>query len=130
VRSTFTLNLLPGSIGRLTNTMGTDIYNVVKAEYIAMRLASLAGLNVSPVRMETALGKDVLLVERLKGGWTRKAFVSALTMFEFDEMMATRTAASMRSGLHQSGFSQAGQKTHQSLVVSPIASTSRRTQFI
>ena len=58
-----------------------------------MRLARLAGLNVPSVRMETALGKDVLLVERFdrernKRGWTRKAFVSALTMFEFDEMMA------------------------------------------
>jgi len=74
-------------------SMSTDIYNVVKAEYVAMRLASLAGLNVSPVRMETALGKDVLLVERfdrerVKGGWSRKEFVSALTMFELDEMMA------------------------------------------
>jgi len=43
--------------------------------------------------METALGKDVLLVERFdreskKGGWTRKAFVSALTLFELDEMLA------------------------------------------
>jgi serine/threonine-protein kinase HipA len=71
----------------------TDIYNVVKAEYVAMRLASLAGLNVSPVRMETALGKDVLLVERFDrehktSGWGRKAFVSALTMFELDEMLA------------------------------------------
>ena len=65
----------------------------MKAEYVAMRLARLAGLNVPSVRMETALGKDVLLVERFdrernKRGWTRKAFVSALTMFEFDEMMA------------------------------------------
>jgi len=70
-----------------------DIYNVVKSEFVAMRLAGLAGLRVSPVRMEKALGKDVLLVERfdrerVKGGWTRKAFVSALTMFEFDEMLA------------------------------------------
>ena len=78
-------------------SMSTDIYNVVKAEYVAMRLASLAGLNVSSVRMETALGKDVLLVQRfdreqLKGGWSRKAFVSALTMFEFDEMMARHTS--------------------------------------
>ena len=58
-----------------------------------MRLAGLVGLNVSPVQMEKALGKDVLLVERfdrerLKGGWGRKAFVSALTIFELDEMMA------------------------------------------
>ena len=74
-------------------SMTSDLYNVVKAEFVAMRLASLAGLNVSPVRMEKALGKDVLLVERFdrehgESGWTRKAFVSALTMFEFDEMMA------------------------------------------
>jgi len=74
-------------------SMSTDIYNVVKAEYVAMRLASLAGLNVARVRLETALGKDVLLVERfdrerLQDGWGRKAFVSALTMFELDEMMA------------------------------------------
>jgi serine/threonine-protein kinase HipA len=43
--------------------------------------------------METALGKNVLLVERfdrerLKDGWGRKAFVSALTMFELGERMA------------------------------------------
>lgn len=74
-------------------SMTGDLYNVVKAEFVAMRLASLAGLNVSSVRMEKALGKDVLLVERfdrerVNSGWTRKAFVSALTMFEFDEMMA------------------------------------------
>ncbi|MGI4827630.1 MAG: type II toxin-antitoxin system HipA family toxin [Janthinobacterium lividum] len=74
-------------------SMTGDIYNVVKAEFVAMRLASRAGLNVSPVRMEKALGKDVLLVERfdrdhVESGWIRKAFVSALTMFEFDEMMA------------------------------------------
>jgi len=74
-------------------SMSGDIYNVVKAEYVAMRLASLAGLNVSSVRMEKSLGKDVLLVQRFdrepkKGGWSRKAFVSTLTMFEFDEMMA------------------------------------------
>jgi serine/threonine-protein kinase HipA len=74
-------------------SMSTDLYNVVKAEYVAMRLASMAGLNVARVRMEMALGKDVLLVERfdrerLQNGWGRKAFVSALTIFELDEMMA------------------------------------------
>ncbi len=74
-------------------SMSTDIYNVVKAEYVAMRLAAIAGLNVSPVQLATALGKDVLLVERfdrelLQHGWGRRAFVSALTMLELDEMMA------------------------------------------
>ena len=71
----------------------TDIYNVVKAEYVAMRLAARAGLNAAPVRLEHVAGKDVLLVERFdrakaKDGWTRKAMVSVLTLFGLDEMMA------------------------------------------
>ncbi len=71
----------------------TDTYNVVKAEYVAMRLAARAGLNVAPVNLEHVAGKDVLLVERFdrartKDGWTRKAMVSALTLFGLDEMMA------------------------------------------
>jgi serine/threonine-protein kinase HipA len=74
-------------------SMSTDLYNVVKAEYVAMRLAALAGLNVASVRIEKALGREVLLVERFDreqtgAGWARKAFVSALTLFEMDEMMA------------------------------------------
>ena len=71
----------------------TDTYNVVKAEYVAMRLAAQVGLNAAPVRLEQAAGKDVLLVERFdrikaKNGWTRKAMVSALTLFGLDAMMA------------------------------------------
>ncbi|MDE0532494.1 MAG: HipA domain-containing protein [Albidovulum sp.] len=71
----------------------TDTYNVVKAEYVAMRLAAKAGLDVAPVRLEHVAGKDVLLVERFdraktKDGWTRKAMVSALTLFGLDEIMA------------------------------------------
>ena len=81
-------------------SMSTDIYSVVKAEYVAMRLASLAGLNVSSVRMEKVLGKDVLLVQRfdrehLKRGWGRKPFVSALTMLELDEMLARHASYEM-----------------------------------
>jgi serine/threonine-protein kinase HipA len=71
----------------------TDLYSVVKAEYIAMRLAALAGLDVAPVRMTTAANKDVLLIERFDRvggtqGWSRKVMVSALTLFGLDEMMA------------------------------------------
>lgn len=71
----------------------TDTYSVVKAEFIAMRLASLCGLNVAPVSMVKSGQKDVLLVERFDrdhtpGGWTRRLMVSALTMFELNEMMA------------------------------------------
>jgi serine/threonine-protein kinase HipA len=71
----------------------SDIYNVVKAEFIAMRLAALAGLDAAPVRLARAAGKDVLLVSRFDRvpageGWARRAMVSGLTLLELDEMMA------------------------------------------
>ena len=71
----------------------SDTYNVVKAEFIAMRLAAKAGLTVAPVRLTNVAGKDVLLVERFdrmrtNDGWQRRAMVSALTIFGLDEMMA------------------------------------------
>lgn len=72
----------------------TDILPMVKMEFVAMRLAALAGLDVAPVRLEQAAGKDVLLVERFDrvahadGRWRRRAMVSALTLLELDEMMA------------------------------------------
>ncbi|MDC8445799.1 MAG: type II toxin-antitoxin system HipA family toxin [Nitrosomonas sp.] len=71
----------------------TDLYSVVKAEFIAMRLASLSGLNVAPVKLIKAANKDVLLIERFDRkpkdqGWARKAMVSALTLFGLDDMMA------------------------------------------
>ncbi|MGB8818620.1 MAG: type II toxin-antitoxin system HipA family toxin [Rhizobiaceae bacterium] len=70
-----------------------DLYNVVKAEFVAMRLARIAGLNAAHVKLSKALGKDVLLVERFDriaviSGWTRRALVSALTMLGLDEMEA------------------------------------------
>jgi serine/threonine-protein kinase HipA len=66
-----------------------DLYNVVKAEFVAMQLAAKAGLNVAAV----SLGKDVLLIERFDrrktaDGWERRAMVSALTLLELEEMMA------------------------------------------
>jgi len=71
----------------------SDTYNVVKGEFIAMRLAAIAGLDVAPVVLESVQGKDVLLVERFDrtstaDGWHRKALVSALTILGLDEMMA------------------------------------------
>jgi serine/threonine-protein kinase HipA len=71
-----------------------DTHDVVKAEFVAMRLAEKVGLDVAPVRLEHVAGKDVLLVERFDrtrietGVWQRKAMVSALTLFGLDEMMA------------------------------------------
>jgi serine/threonine-protein kinase HipA len=72
----------------------SDTHDVVKAEFVAMRLAARVGLDVAPVRLEHVAGKDVLLVERFdriridRGIWQRKAMVSALTLFGLDEMMA------------------------------------------
>lgn len=71
----------------------TDLYSVVKAEFIAMRLAKLSGLQVAEVDLTSALGKDVLLIERFdriwcEHGWQRRPMLSALTLFGLDEMMA------------------------------------------
>ena len=76
----------------------TDLYSIVKAEFIAMRLAAMAGLNVAPVKLAKAANKDVLLIERfdrmLKDSihgdreWSRKTMVSALTILGLDDMMA------------------------------------------
>ncbi len=70
-----------------------DVRNVVKAEFVAMRLAALVGLDVAPVKLTRAAGKDVLLVERFdrakaRDGWRRFAMVSGLTLLGLDEMMA------------------------------------------
>jgi serine/threonine-protein kinase HipA len=75
----------------------SDTYGVVNAEFLAMRLARLAGLVVASVRLVRASGKDVILIERFdrerKGeNWTRRAIVSALTIFGLDEMMVRYTS--------------------------------------
>ena len=75
----------------------SDTYGVVKAEFLAMRLARLAGLSVAPVRLVRASGKDAILIERFdreRNGenWMRRAVVSALTIFGLDEMMVRYTS--------------------------------------
>ncbi len=71
----------------------TDLYSVIKAEFIAMRLADLVGINVAPASLTQSSNKDVLLIERFDRihtgqGWQRKCMVSALTLLGLDEMMA------------------------------------------
>ncbi|CDZ49429.1 type II toxin-antitoxin system HipA family toxin [Neorhizobium galegae] len=71
----------------------SDTYSVVKAEFIAMKLACAGGLDAASVSITRAAHKDVLLIERFdrgrtKDGWTRQAMVSALTMLGLDEMLA------------------------------------------
>jgi serine/threonine-protein kinase HipA len=70
-----------------------DLYNVVKAEFVAMRLAEKAGIATASIRLERTAGKDVILIERFDrqktaGGWCRRVMVSALTLLGLDEMMA------------------------------------------
>ncbi len=74
-------------------SLSSDLYSIVKAEYVAMRLAQLVGLNVAPVSLTQSSHKDVLLIERFdrkytSQGWQRKSMLSALTLFGLDELMA------------------------------------------
>ena len=75
----------------------TDTFSVVKAEFIAMRLASIAGLNVAPVKLVRAMNKDALLIRRFdrepeEDGWKRRAMVSALTLLGLDERFAAHAS--------------------------------------
>ncbi|WP_082701631.1 type II toxin-antitoxin system HipA family toxin [Novosphingobium sp. FSW06-99] len=70
-----------------------DTMSVVKAEFLAMRLGAELGLDVAPVRLARASGRDVLLVRRFDRewtgeGWARRGMVSALTMLGLSEMQA------------------------------------------
>jgi serine/threonine-protein kinase HipA len=87
-----------------------DVYNVVKAEFIAMRLASLAGIDAAPVNLVSASGRNVLLIERFDrirtdNVWKRKLMVSALTILQLDEMMARYASYSDLATLIRHRFS-------------------------
>jgi serine/threonine-protein kinase HipA len=71
-----------------------DTYSVVKGEFVAMRLASLVGLDVAPVALAKASARDVLLVERFDrtAAGHRRAMVSALTILELDAYPGGRYA--------------------------------------
>jgi serine/threonine-protein kinase HipA len=75
-------------------TAANDSYPVIQGEFIAMRLASLAGINAARVELATLSARHVLLVERFdrtalaNGGWARKAMVSALTWTHENELSA------------------------------------------
>lgn len=71
----------------------TDLYSVIKAEFIAMKLAKYVGLNVASVSLVKVGSKDVLLVERFdrikkQNGWQRKILISVLTLLGLHEMIA------------------------------------------
>ena len=96
----------------------SDSYSVVKAEFIAMRLAALCGIDVAPVSLVHASGKDVLLVERFDrvhgdGGWQRKIMVSALTMLALDEMMASYASYEDLAEIVRHRFKDAAASLHE-----------------
>ncbi len=66
-----------------------DRYAVVKGEFVAMKLAQLAGLEVATTALTQVMGRDVLMVERFDrpGGGRRRAVVSALTLLGLGEML-------------------------------------------
>lgn len=71
----------------------SDTRMVVKAEFLAMRIAKLIGLDVSEVWLEKVSGKDVLLVQRFdrvhtSQGWCRRHMVSARTILGLDDSTA------------------------------------------
>jgi len=70
-----------------------DTYDAVKAEFIAMTLASRCGLETAPVSLVRSMHKDVILVERFDrtataNGTSRKLMLSALSLLQLDEMEA------------------------------------------
>lgn len=91
----------------------TDMYNVVKVEYLAMRLAGLLGIKTATVKLEKVMGKEVLLVERfdrvkVEGGWQRKAMVSALTILGLGEMQARYASYEDLADIVRSRFTDSG----------------------
>lgn len=70
-----------------------DVFPVLRGEFVAMRLAALAGLNVAYVEMIKIGMREALAIERFdriagETGWQRRLMVSALTALELDEMTA------------------------------------------
>lgn len=87
----------------------TDTFPVVKGEFVAMELARRAGLDVAPVRLTKAHGRDALLVERFDrpGGGRRRAMVSALTMLGLDEAGARYASYADLADLIRARFTEA-----------------------
>lgn len=95
-----------------------DTYSVVKAEFIAMRLAARVGLNVAHVELASANGKDVLLVERFdrvreRSGWSRRAMVSALTLFGLDEISARYASYAELADMIRARFTRPNETLHE-----------------
>jgi serine/threonine-protein kinase HipA len=74
-------------------SLSSDTYDIVKAEFVAMKLAEKCGLDVAPVSLQRSMNKDVLLVERFDrvisgNNRVRQHMLSALSMMLLDAMEA------------------------------------------
>lgn len=74
-------------------SLSSDTYDMVKAEFVAMRLAEKCGLRVAPVSLKQSMDKDVLLVERFdrelsSSKHCRRHILSGLSLMLLDTMEA------------------------------------------
>ncbi len=77
----------------------TDTYDVVKAEFMAMKLGKYLGLDFAEVELTQAMNREVLLIERFdrvreKVGYSRCSMVSALTLLGLHELFAAHASYS------------------------------------
>lgn len=89
----------------------TDTYPIVRAEFLAMRMAERCGLRVAPVELTTAGGRDVLLVERfdrIPGTAQRRLIVSALTMLGLPETAPREASYANLVPIIRRSFTDAG----------------------
>jgi len=96
----------------------TDTYNVVKAEFVAMQLALLCGLESAPVSLVRSMQKDVILVKRFDrakalGGVSRNLMLSALSLLQLDEMEARHASYIDLADLIRQRFVQPRRTLHE-----------------
>ncbi len=96
----------------------TDSYDLVKAEYVAMQLASKAGLQVADTRLVSAAGKDVLLVKRFDrsyqaGSVQRHLLLSGLSLLGLNEMEARYASYRDLADLMRKSFADPTAELHQ-----------------
>lgn len=72
-----------------------DRLNIPRIEYSTMTLAGRCGIRIPEVRLISMNETDIFLVRRFDrekqgGGWTRKGFLSALSLMQWDERERSR----------------------------------------
>lgn len=74
-------------------SLSTDYYPFLKAEFLAMRLAKLAGIDAAEVMLKKIGGRDILLIKRfdrtlIRKNKYRKIILSGLSLLGLDELEA------------------------------------------